>query len=199
MKNLFLISSLIIVFIGTTSAQKTLLLNSGKRIKVQDIQIIDSTGIVFYKTMKGKTKWYRIEDVFSWTREDSVEVIIYDPACKDACFRVEEMRDYIHGLADGKENYKSIIPAATGFLVGAGAGFFLPPILAPLPPVGTAIGFGAVKPNPKNFKIPTRYTNNKFYIEGFRNSVRKKRVLGVVIGGTAGIIVGILTTSLLHK
>ena len=199
MKKILLLSISLFLLANFSYSQKTLLLNSGKRIQIQDIQIIDSTGIVFYKTIKGKTKWYRVEDVFSWTREDSVEVIIYNPACKDACFRVEEMRDYIHGLADGKENYKSAVPFATGFIVGAGSGFILPPILSPLPPAGTSILFGAIKPRIKNFKIPTQYQNNKFYLEGFKNSVRRKRVIGSILGGAAGIVVGIVTGYLLKK
>ncbi len=196
MKNsiLFII---ILIFSLNVSAQESLLLTSGKRIYVKAVNL-DSAAYVFYKMPNNKIKVIEREDVFSWTRADSVEVIFYKPACTDVCFKIDEMRDYLHGLADGNE-LKQPLAAGSGFAVGLASGIVTPPIAAPVLPVLNSIGFGSFKPKIENFDIDKKYENNKHYAEGFTQSVRRKRVLSSLVGGGVGMIAGIIGVTIYNE
>lgn len=195
--------ALVIIFfsIGNLFSQESLLLNSGKRILISDIKI-DSTGVIFYKNFKGKVNWIEYEDVFSWTRSDSVEVIFYKPACIDVCFRIDQMRDYLHGQADGRmvNTYSANI---IGYVVGAGSGIFMSAlglfIISPLPPAINSGLLGAFRPKAEKKDIAEKYKENMHYKEGFSNSLRKKRVVNSIISGASGLVSGIVFISIFSK
>ena len=185
------------VFSFTAQAQESLMLTSGKRIYVEAVNL-DSAAYVFYKLDNGKIKAIEREDVFSWTRTDSVEVIFYKPACTDVCFQIDQMRDYLHGVADGKE-LKRPVPVIVGIAAGAAGGFLLPGFISPVIPALDAIGFGIPQPKIENFNIDSRYENNTHYAEGYTESVRRKRVINSLIGGGIGLVAGIVGVSVLSE
>ena len=180
-----------------TYGQQELLLLSGKRIIVKDTKI-DSSGVILYKTMKGKVKGFEQEEVFSLTREDKVEVIFYKPDCKDVCFKITQMRDYINGLADGREQ-KCGIYMIGGAVIGLTSGVLVPSFLSPVAPALTSVGVGIFKPKTEKLKIPEKYNENAHYIEGFQKSVRKKRVTNSIIGGGIGLVVGLSVAAILQN
>lgn len=190
------------LFISTIGfSQQSLMLNSGKRIYITDIKP-DTSGIIFYKNLKGKVKWIEMEDVFSWTREDSVEVIFYKPACEDVCFRIDQMRDYLHGKADGLER-KTRGATVAGFVVGATSGVLLPAagltIISPLFPASNSIIIGLFNPKPEKNGIKEQYADNNHYKEGYTSSIKKKRIVNSIISGGAGLISGIIVVQILTK
>ncbi len=191
----------ILIFITSlfVSAQQSLMLNTGKRLYVSAIKI-DTTNILFYKNMKGKVKWVEMEDVFSWTREDSVEVLFYKPACTDVCFRIDQMRDYLHGKADGLE-VKTTGAVITGFVVGASSGILFPvmglTIISPVPPTINAMLFGVFRPKPEKNNIKDKYKDNIHYKEGYSGSIRRKRVISSIISGGTGLVLGIIARNVI--
>ncbi len=196
MKRIFLFFLLIISSLVLFS-QESILLTSGKRLKIQAINL-DSVQYVFYKTQNGKIKVMDREEVFSWTRSDSVEVIFYKPACEDVCFKIDQMRDYLHGIADASEK-KCPFPTIIGIAGGAAAGVFVTPIVSPLVPAAVALGCGLPRPQINKFKINEKYANNPHYAEGYTQTIRRKRVINAVIGGGIGLVAGIITATVLVK
>lgn len=187
----------VIFIVDTLSAQESLLLTSGKRIDIQAVNL-DSAAYVFYKTPRGKIKALMREEVFSWTRSDSVEVIFYKPACEDVCFKTEQMRFYLNGIADAKER-KYYAAFSAGLVSGGLSGVFIPSILAPLAPAAVAGGFGLPRPKISSFEIEEKYRENRHYAEGYTQTVRKKRILNAIIGGGIGLIIGVITKESLIK
>ena len=180
---------LILLAFGKVSAQKTILLMSGNRIIPADLKV-DSSGIILYKTFKGKVKSLEQDEVFSLTRADSVEVIFYKPGSEPEEFTVEEMRDYIIGMIDGKKK-KVFFSFFGSFAVGFASGIFVPNYLAPIPVVGFSMGTGLIKVKDKNIIVPEKYNGNKHYIEGYKKGITKKRVTRSILGGSIGLITGI--------
>ena len=193
--SLFILISLFTADISV--GQRSILLNSGKRIYVSDTKI-DSSGFLLYKNKRGKVKGFEINEVFLMTRDDGVEVIFYKPTCKDVCFKIDEMRYYLYGIADGREQ-KTPWAFIGGFAVGAGSGFLIPSFLSPVGPAMTSLGIGLVNPKTKNLNIPEKYKNNNHYIEGYRKSFKKKRITRSLMGGGAGLIVGIAAALIVYK
>jgi len=192
-----LLTLLVFCFVSSM-AQQSILLVSGKRIYVQDTKI-DNSGLVLYKTFKGKIKAYEVDEVFSMIRKDSVEVIFYKPECEDVCFKVNQMRDYLHGLADGRE-VKMWGPMTGNFVLSAAAGASpASPTFSVIVPVLFSGGVGLVNPKIENLDIPLKYQENDHYIEGYRSSVKKKRIITSIIGGGAGLVVGIAARALLFN
>ncbi len=180
---LFLIS-----FCFSVMAQQSILLVTGKRVYVSETKI--DNDLILYKTKKGKIRAFAIEEVFSLTRKDNVEVIFYKPDCEDVCFKINQMRDYLHGLADGREA-KMWLPAAGGFITGVAAGRYTNPVFSVLAPALFSGGVALVTPKPENLDIPQKYINNEHYITGFQESTKKKRIITSLIGGGVGIALGI--------
>ncbi len=195
-----LISTATVLFflINTVNAQQIILTKSGKKIEISDIKI-DSSEFIYYKKPNGKVKWIETQDVFSWTRNDSVEVIFYKPDCEDVCFKISQMRDYLHGLADAKKEFKAPGALIIGFTVGATSGFLAPAYLSPIAPAANSIIFGTTKPKDKNLKIKPDYLDNPHYLEGYKRGIRKKRTINSIVGGGVGLIAGILAAILISK
>ena len=183
-----------LLFMFQANAQQHLLLTNGKQIEISELKL-DSLNHIFYKTQNGKIKWLNTDEVFSWTREDSVEVIFYKPECTDVCFKIEQMKDYLKGTADGRK-HEAELSTVSGFAVGTVSGLFLAAYLTPILPAVTAGLNGAFKPKEEKLNIPEKYKDNLHYIEGYKKSVKQKRVINSIIGGSAGIIIGIFVRSL---
>ena len=186
-----------LIFMFQANAQQSLLLTNGKKINISELKL-DSLNQILYKTPKGHIKMIEADEVFSWTREDSVEVIFYKPECSDVCFRIDQMKDYINGTADGRK-HKAHWSTFAGFVTGTVSGMFLATYLTPVLPAGIAGLSGGIKPKEENLNIPKKYKNNKHYIEGYKKSLKQKRVINSIIGGGTGIIAGILIRSLLFN
>jgi hypothetical protein len=199
MKKITFLSVIMLIALSSVFSQENLLLNNGKRILISEIKI-DTSGIILYKNIEGNVKWIEFEEVFSWTRDDSVEVIFYKPACEDVCFRIDQMRDYLHGEADGN-NVHTYGASIISFIAGAGSGILMPVaglyILSPIPPAVNSGLWGAFRPNADKFEIPEKYKDNSHYKEGFTSSVRRKRVVNSLITGASGLVTGIVLITVL--
>jgi len=187
---------LVLYFVSKIEAQESILLLSGNRVTIKDYRI-DSSGVVLYKDKHERIHGFEQDEIFSVTRADSVEVILYQPACKDVCFRIDQMRDYLNGSADGKKE-KTFWYGAGNFVVGATSGYLFP-FLSPVVPAATSTLIGVVNPKIHKLNIPEQYKENQHYIEGYTKSVKRKRVMTSILGGAVGIVVGIGVLAILTQ
>ena len=109
-------------FCQSIAAQDTLLLITGRKIVVSSVDLSGNT-IASRKLETGsKLKTIDPERVFSITYKDGTERIIYLPDSLDPIdFKVDEMRNFIHGELDACELYKNTPIKVVGFLVGGGS------------------------------------------------------------------------------
>jgi len=152
---------------------------------------------VKFKTLKSVVK----DNVFSITHADGKEEIIYSPDTlgflvldvvePEIDYTVEEMRRYIYGRQDGMK-VKSLTPALISGgvgLVGAGLGAFFGPI-APSTYI-VILSATKQKPDEKSVGHP-EFVFDEAYLDGYRKSAKKKKIIAATEGGLVGLAVGIL-------
>lgn len=181
-------------------SQDKVLFTNGKEKEVSVVGI-DDYNIIYHLPNKGKQKKFRKENIFSITRLDGKEEIIYNPDTlgflvldvvePELDYTVEEMRRYIYGRQDGMK-VKSLAPALISGsvgLVGAGLGAFFGPIA---PSVYIIIlGVKKQKPDDRLVDHP-EYVFDEAYLDGYHKSARKKKIIAAAEGGLVGLAAGIL-------
>ncbi len=158
--------------------QQKILMNSGEVKEAYGVKIDNKQGLLFYKNKKGHVKWELLSEVFSYQREDSVNVVFYKADCEDACFKTEQMRRYLEGYADGASE-KTFGALGSGIIAGGLSGYYFTKIgltiFVPLPPAVTAGAFGLFRPKAKNFSALDNYKDDPHYTEGYLQRVKRKR------------------------
>lgn len=180
-------------------AQDKVLFTTGKEKEVTVIKI-DEYNIVYHKPNKKAEKKFRKENVFSITYLDGREEIIYSPDTlgflvtdvvePEIDLSVEEMRRYIYGRQDGMKAKKTtaLLTSAGISTVGSGLGAFFGPIA----PATYIIVLGTTKQKPDETKIAhPEYILDENYLEGYKKSARKRKIIAAAEGGLIGLAVGI--------
>lgn len=208
MKYLFLLLIFTILFPFLSNAQHEILFLDGKKITVGEYQLSkDFSGdsiVTFYH--KNKTQEMLTYDVFSITDENNVETILYRKN-EELGFELEknQMKSMVLGAHEARENFKGIGATATGFAFGLTAvlvpvfnksillGDFnvtLIPVLPVLNTTGTAISSNYF---PKKNSLAQNYPEYKadaYFVEGYRQQAKQKKVRNSIFGGLGGILVG---------
>ncbi len=140
------------------------------------------------------------ENVFSITHADGKEELIYSPdtlgfLVTDAVepeldLSVEEMRRYIYGRQDGMKVKKTgILFTSAGIsTIGSGLGAFFGPIA----PATYIIVLGTTKQKPKaNLVSHPELIDDENYMEGYKKSARKRKIIAAAEGGLIGLGIGI--------
>lgn len=203
MPRLLLLLSLLIPFCA--AAQDTLLLMNGRQM---NCHILADTGTVFeFELTKANGKIKRRElhknDVFSVKREGRSEVILYaqDELLGDI-YSVDEMRFYLAGENDARENYSAWPTFAVGFAVCAsvslwgGDGYITavgPPILYTMLQLVPKI-----KIREKTMTRP-EYKYNDIYADGYEPPARSRKLFRAMGGSFAGSATGVALWFLLIK
>src|SRR5437763_55883 len=100
-------------------AQDTLLLISGRKIIVSSVDLTGNT--IAYRS-GSKLKKINPERVFSIKYKSGEERIIYGPDSLDPLdFKVDEMKNFIHGELDARSLYKNHLIPITGVVIGGGS------------------------------------------------------------------------------
>jgi hypothetical protein len=180
-----------------TFAQDTLLLMNGR---LMGCRILADTGTVFeFELTKanGKVKQQELHknDVFSVKKAGQPEVILYaqDELFGDI-YSVDEMRFYLAGENDARENYSAWPTFAVGFAVCAGIsvwggdGYITavgPPILYTLLQLAPKI-----KIREKTMSRP-EYKYNDIYADGYEPPARSRKLFRAMGGSFAGSATGV--------
>jgi hypothetical protein len=180
------------------AAQDKILLMNGAEMPCR---IVDDSGTVLVVELEkknGKVKQREIHknDVFSYTSQGAQERVLY---VQDSIFgdiyTLDQMRMYLAGQHDGRNNYRAMPTAAVGFLVcGAAAylggdGF----LTATVPP----ILYMALQLAPKihireKYMSDVYYKYNEVYADGFEPPARTRKMLAGLSGGYLGAAAGVI-------
>lgn len=198
----FLILSTIFFLSLTCLSQDQILTMSGRLI---DCKIIDDKEIelrfeVTKKNGKTKERTLHKSEIFSVQKGMEEPVIYYE---KNADFgdwmTQEEMRVYIQGEMDARENYDVRWIKYAGYIAGSGIGYALQGAMIAgfiFPILYTAYQFVPFIKIKGKFMSDTGYKYNDFYLNGFEPVARTKRVMAALksslIGSAVGAIVYIL-------
>ncbi len=142
----------------------------------------------------------RKENVFSIAHADGNEEIIYSPDTlgflvndvvePELDLSVEEMRRYIYGRQDGMKVKKTaaLLISAGISTIGSGLGAFYGPIA----PATYIIVLGTTKQKPDETKVShPELILDENYLEGYKKSARKRKIIAAAEGGLIGLGIGI--------
>ncbi len=187
-------------------AQDTLWLLNGEKLILSNYKFIESGNFFQYENQKGKIKEIDGEFIFSITDNNGSEKIYYKPDTIEGNFyTTEQMRSFVTGGYDARIKYKSPVLTISGFIVGAGSIFIMPGIGLPLfyspliPAVYSTIA-GFTAPSKKTIiSNNPQYSKDQYYIKGYQEAVANKRVKNTIIGTGLGVLVGIISYSVIEK
>ena len=188
-----------------TRAQDTLLLMNGRQM---NCRILADTGTVFeFELVKpnGKVKLRELHknDVFSVKKAGQQEVILYaqDELMGDI-YSIDEMRFYLAGEHDARENFSAWPTFAVGFALCAGIslwggdGYITavgPPILYTMIQLVPKI-----KIREKTMSRP-EYKYNDIYADGYEPPARSRKLFRAMGGSFAGSATGVALWFLLIR
>lgn len=197
------------------SQTSTLWLLNGKKINVNKIQLLTNDGeyILQYNTLKGNDKYVDINDVYSYTKPDSAEVILYKYNIElGNDLEVGQMHSFLTGKADFKDKYKANWFLVGGVVTGASIGF-IPSVqignipsggvtipLSPLVPLAYIVfaGNSTMSINKIKQKYPDLNTD-EYYLLGCQDEIQKKRFKKSAIGAGIGIVAGLVTSFIINQ
>jgi hypothetical protein len=201
LKNLILFAVLIIMQVIDLYGQDSIVLYNGKSIlgKVSDNKNQTFISYKFQKKNKVKIKYLSKENIFAIYYRDSLDDVLYVPdVSEEVPFTIDEMQRFVSGSNLARYNYHprwaTICGAATG-LGGIYLGFFGMLIPTAYIAVSSAV---PVKPLKKKY-FPADKVNDDFYVEGFKQEAKRKKLVNSLLGGVSGFLVlgttlGIMTS-----
>lgn len=199
MKLLYIIAILIIIPF-CVKGQYTILMLSGEVIKPENYKISEMGNTIVYKDNVKEENELDFDYIFSITDSLGNEQIIYKPdTAKEDFMSVDQMRDFIKGEIEARENYKCPLCFIGGIAVGAGSVFGTPYILptilySPLFPAASSSVVGFTSPNRSVIvKKHPEYANNEPYIQGYKECASQKRLKSSIFGSGIGLAVGVVS------
>jgi hypothetical protein len=180
---------------------------NGKKVTISDYEI-DSTDIynkrIVYTTYKGKIKSKYLDDVFSIVDENKKETILYrENDVIGEILTQKQMKSFVLGLHDMQHTRISPLVTIGGFVSGLSVAFIpMPQIYMFYLPVGVLVPvayvsvIGTTPPNDIKLKerLPDK-ANDEYYILGYQNGIKKKRIRNSIIGVGVGLLTGFIITT----
>lgn len=196
---------LILTALTKLNAQDTVLLMNGR---ILHCNVIADSGTVFQFELpkkSGKIKTHEIHksEVFSITKRGELEQILYspDPMIGDI-YQVEEMRFYMAGENDARNNFSAWPTFFVGFaLCGTiayigGESYFL----TILPPIAYTVAQLIPRIKIREETISDiSYQHNDFYADGYEPPARTRKIVRALQGAYAGAAAGLVTFMLIGK
>ncbi|MDD2565032.1 MAG: hypothetical protein PHU27_12535 [Salinivirgaceae bacterium] len=181
------------LFIQTNAQTPVIWTVEGEKIECIEIENYKDPSATEIKFINSKNRADLIDrhEVFSITERDSTQYI-YSPLFEDDR-TLEQMKLYINGQRLGYS-----INSRDALIIGFASGLLsmsLPPdklFMAPLFPFVTTICIGKISPT----KMPD--INDEHFRDGFKQRRKKKNIKSSVIGGVAGVVVGVFGSFLIY-
>lgn len=214
MKYLLSLSFLLVYLSSNIFAQHEILFLNGKKLTVSEFQIsadFNGDSIISYN-YKNRTKEILTDEVFSITDENKTKRILYSKnETLGYDLEMKEMESFVLGSFEARENFHAYGAAALGFAIGVTAvvvpflnktipvnQFDLP--LFPVLPILNSTGI-AISSNhyPSNSKIAEKYpelSENIYFVEGYRQTAKHKKIRNSIIGGIGGVLTGFVILAL---
>jgi hypothetical protein len=179
------------------AAQNTLWLTNGKKITIGDFKI-DNKDFLSYKTSKNKIKSIESFDVFSIIQNNGQEIILYQPdSIIEGSFSLIEMRAFVQGQTDAKDNFKSPLITAGGIVLISASAVAINPVVVILVAGSYCTVIGVTKTSNKKIIIPSDYQNNEHYILGYKKECKQKRIKNAILGSGIGLAIGFTAFAIL--
>ncbi|MCX6296556.1 MAG: hypothetical protein NTX97_10910, partial [Bacteroidetes bacterium] len=197
LKNISVFLSIVLVLFSfngfSQKGKDTLLLLNGSIIIGT---VIDTTnGVTNLKNPKDSLKNLIVENdrIFSISNSKGESIIyVYDTIIGNE-FTIEEMRYFIKGEQDAENGFKAKGAFWANVVLGA-AGAVTGSFLCPIPPFAFTALTGLPKVNINHNTVSNiDFLKHDTYIMGYERVARKKRKISSLIGGGAGIGVGLGT------
>lgn len=182
----------------SASAQDTLLLMNGREL---NCHIVDDSGTVFIfelakKNGKLKTREIHKNDVFSVKKSGKEEYVLYtyNEFLGDV-YTEDEMRFYLAGERDARENFTAWPTFIAGFVICGTIGFIgrdglitamAPPLIFTLAQLIPKIKIRA------NTMSSDSYKYNDIYADGYEPPARSRKLFRAMEGAFGGAATGIL-------
>jgi hypothetical protein len=183
-------------------AQDTLFLLNGNTIngKIREINP-DTMFLLIQVSKKNKTKFRNINlgDLYAFSFKDSARMIIYArDTNRGIDFTPEQMGSYIRGIQFAKTKYKTPWVMAGGAAVGFAGPYMFPFILGILAPTAYCgiIGITPVHYKKQQARYPELFSD-PYFVEGYKDRAKKKKVINTIISSAIGIVVSAATTTIL--
>ncbi len=191
-KKLF-ITALLAMFYMSAFPQVEIWLYDGAKVKARKYKV--DTAYVFY-VKKTKLRALPKQEVFAITTGADT-IFVYPDDSVNNVSRADYF-SYLKGINDGFK-HKAYGALGVNFAVGSASAIILPlyglsGVFVALPGIVSTFVTGALKVKnvPKN-------TQDSLYVTGYRQSVKKKRVICAVEGAVAGVAAGTAVLIILSK
>ncbi len=188
-------------------AKDTLWYLNGDYELISKYRFSEDSTLLGYINKKGKQKEVERFFVFSIHESNGNEIVVYNPNAEgmNPDVSVENMRAFVEGGHIARKNYNGNFALIEGVLVGmaspwAVASVHLNPFYSVLIPAANTFVVGLTKPSQKKIieKYPKK-SQNQFFVDGFTESAKRKRIKKSIIGGVVGIAAGIASVFILLK
>ena len=168
---------------------------------------LSDSGLVMYFDIpkrSGKSRIVRFHrnEVFSIRRDGSERIVYAQDPMSENFYSVDEMRFYMAGERDARENFHAWIPFGMSLALCAPAAFIGEDgvLLSVFPPMVCALGQLIPKVKIRErYMSSLSYKHNDLYLEGFTPKAQSRRLSRALIGGYAGSALGVATWFLLGK
>ncbi len=192
MKKTFITLLVIVFAITKIYSQSEIFMLDGKKIITDDVKT-DTTDYISYKTKSDNYKSVVKYDIFSVITNGKTDYY-YVPDSSAESFTADQMHDFVRGRYEGRTT-KAPLCLAGGILIGIAGPMSFPLVgltfLSPILPAGYDVLVGVAKVKDNKISIPDEYAKNPYYIEGYKTSVKKKRINNAIIGSLIGLAVGL--------
>jgi len=175
-------------------AQDTLVLINGKqKTDLEFMKIQDE--FIYYQKWKGdknKIKLIAQEDVYAIYTKEGQHIITYKQDSIGFVLDEAKMFDYIEGMENAWDSYHNPYIFGVAFLASAGSGYFLGLPVGLIVPVAFPGAIAMRQPSVNKLKhIPADKAGNYYYVLGYQDVAKAKKVRSSVFGGLSGYCVGL--------
>lgn len=186
-------------------SQDTLLLMNGRTL---NCNILADTGTVFVFELakkSGKIKVHELHknDVFSVTKEGLPEYVLYSPnPMMGDIYQVDEMRFYLAGENDARNNFTAWPTFIVGFVLCGGISYLGEEglLLSIVPPLIYTVAQLIPKIKIREETISDMsYQHNDFYADGYEPPARTRKIIRALQGAYAGAAAGLVAFILIGK
>ncbi|MBN2669016.1 MAG: hypothetical protein JXR60_07290 [Bacteroidales bacterium] len=191
--------SLLSVAQETGTAKDTLWYLNGDYELISDFQFVEDGQILNYVNHKGKHRDVEVYYIYKIVKSDGSTKILYAPSMQEEgdTLTVEEMGYFVNGGHKANTEYKAPLSTIEGFVVGAGSPFLvasvgLNPFISIIIPAANTTVVGVTSPRER--KIIERYpelSKQPTFVEGYRQSAKRKRTKNSIKGSIVGLVAGI--------
>lgn len=171
-------------------SQDEILLINGKYI-LGSVKEITKKNVFYEKFKNGKFKLKSLSryDVYQVDFKDSATVVIYEKnESEGLSLEKMDMKKYIMGEMDARQNYKAPMVTVGGLIAGAsgGAGIINPFYGTLIPATYTSV-IGIKSSKLKEEMVgKTQLINNKYFRSGYRERASKIKTKNAIIGSVIG-------------